>query len=203
MRLLDHENGPDHASATPPDPEAAERPGTALATRIQAVLVAARYYGTELDVSEFRPPVGDSEKHGGPSAGALSAWVKSSGMWSRAVRLSWKQLMRLKDTGPVVLLLADGGAALLTGVNTEQATVLLKDPTQPGSDPAVVVDELRLARVWKGEVLLLRAERGVPETDAPFTFGWLAALVEYFASGTLASTGTPRADSTSSLSRKP
>ena len=173
---MDHVDGPE----SPDVATAAARSGAdgaGLGPRIQAVLAAARYYGTELDIGEFRPPAGDSEKHGGPSAAALSAWVRASGMWSRAVRLNWRQLMRLKDTGPVVLLLADGGAGLLTGVNADQATVLLKDPTQPGSDPAVAVDELRLARVWAGEVLLLRAERGVPETDAPFTFGWLAALV--------------------------
>ena len=152
-----------------------------VAPRIQAVLVAARYYGTELDANEFRPPAPGQDKtagpNGAPSAAALSVWVQASGMWSRAVRLNWRQLMRLKDTGPVVLLFTDGGAGLLTGVDAEQATVQLKDPSQPGSDPAVAVDELRLARVWNGEALLLRAERGVAETDAPFTLGWLAALV--------------------------
>ncbi len=170
-----------HASAETAGRAVPPRSGAEPAPRVQAVLVAARYYGTELDVNEFRPPAGDADKgsgpNGAPSAAALSAWVQASGMWSRAVRLNWRQLMRLKDTGPVVLLFTDGGAGLLTGVDAEHAVVQLKDPARPSSDPPVAVDELRLSRVWNGETLLLRAERGVPETDAPFTLGWLIALV--------------------------
>lgn len=47
-----------------------------------------------------------------PSAAALSAWLQNAGMWARAVRLPWRQLMRLQDAGPVVLF-TDGGAGLL------------------------------------------------------------------------------------------
>jgi ATP-binding cassette subfamily B protein len=140
--------------------------------RVRAVLLAARYYGFELDPTEFRRA--DAAP---PAAAALAEWIRASGMWARAVRLTWRQLMRLKDTGPVVLLLADGGAALLNGVDADRGLVLLKDPAQAASDAAVEVDELRLTRVWSGEVVLLRAERGMAEADAPFSLGWLAALV--------------------------
>src|SRR5205085_4732157 len=71
----------------------------------------------------------------------------------------------------------DGGAGLLTGVNAEQNVVLIKDPAAPSSKPAIAVDELRLSQVWSGEAVLLRAERGAPEADAPFTLGWLGSLV--------------------------
>ena len=140
--------------------------------RVQAVLVAGRYYGHELDPQDFRHR-GDIA----PSAAALSAWAQDAGMWARAVRLSWRQLMRLTDSGPVVLLFKDGSAGLLVAVEADQNVVLLRDPTKPPSDPPLPIDELRLARVWGGETLLLRAERGVAESDAPFTLGWLAAMV--------------------------
>jgi ATP-binding cassette subfamily B protein len=55
--------------------------------------------------------------------------------------------------------------------------VLLKDPRAPEAEAAVPVDELRLAEVWGGEVVLLRAQRGFSETDPPFTVSWLFGLV--------------------------
>jgi ATP-binding cassette subfamily B protein len=98
-------------------------------------------------------------------------------MWSRAVRLRWRHLMRFHNTGPVVLLFADGTAGLLTDISTEHKVVFVKDPTAPAADAPVPVDELRLSEVWAGEAVLLRASRGFSETDAPFSLRWLLGLV--------------------------
>jgi subfamily B ATP-binding cassette protein HlyB/CyaB len=141
--------------------------------RLQAVIAAARFHGMELDPREF-PRTSDDDI---PSADALSAWLQNAGMWSRAVRLRWLQLMRLQDAGPVVLLFADGGAGLLMGVNPEHNVVVLNDPRTPASEAGIAVDELRLEQVWSGEAVLLRSGRGQSETDAPFTLNWLARLV--------------------------
>jgi ATP-binding cassette subfamily B protein len=148
-------------------------PGPDLHPRVLAVIVAARFYGTELDPNEFRRVPGDEA----PSAQALSQWVQNSGMWARALRLRWRQLMRLQDTGPLVLMFNDGTAGILTSVNADKSIVFLKDPRAPSGDPAIPVDELRLSQVWTGEVMLLRAERGMAESDAPFSLGWLFSLV--------------------------
>jgi ATP-binding cassette, subfamily B, bacterial HlyB/CyaB len=141
--------------------------------RVQALVMAAHFYGTELDPADFRS-VRDQAI---ASAAALSAWARESGLWSRAVRLRWRQLMRLRSSGPAVLLFADGDAGLLTGVNPDQKVVNLKDPRAPAGSPAIAVDELRLAQVWAGEAVLLRANRGIDVSEAPFTMRWLAALV--------------------------
>jgi subfamily B ATP-binding cassette protein HlyB/CyaB len=141
--------------------------------RLLAMIVAGRYHGLELDPNEFRGTPGDPS----PSAGSLSAWAQSTGMWSRAVRLRWRHLMRFHNTGPVVLLFTDGTAGLLTGINTEHNVVFIKDPTAPHGDAPVPVDELRLSEVWGGEAVLLRASRGYSETDAPFSLRWLLGLV--------------------------
>ena len=141
--------------------------------RLLAIIQAGRYHGMELDPAEFRGPVGEKS----PSAAALSTWAQSSGMWARAVRLRWRHLMRFSNTAPVVLLFNDGTAGLLTGVNTEHKVVLIKDPRGPAADPPVAVDELRLAEVWSGDAVLLRASRGFTEVDAPFSLRWLIGLV--------------------------
>ncbi len=141
--------------------------------RLLAMIIAGRYHGLELDPNEFRGTPGDPS----PSAAALCTWAQNTGMWSRAVRLRWRHLMRFHNTGPVVLLFTDGTAGLLTGVNTEHKVVFIKDPTAPAADAPVPVDELRLSEVWAGEAVLLRATRGFSETDAPFSLRWLFGLV--------------------------
>ncbi len=141
--------------------------------RLLAMILAGRYHGIELDPAEFRMAVSETE----PSAASLSAWAQNTGMWSRAVRLRWRHLMNFNNTGPVVLLFTDGTAGLLTGVNLEHKVVFLKDPRGPAADASVPVDEMRLTEVWNGEAILLRAERGQTEADAPFSFRWLVGLV--------------------------
>jgi subfamily B ATP-binding cassette protein HlyB/CyaB len=156
------------ARAASPGPNKA-----AVDPRIQAVVRAARFYGTELDPVEFSCARGETM----PSAASLAAWARDSGLWSRAVHLHWRHLMRLQDTGPVVLLFADGGAGLLAGVDSEQSIVRLKNPFAPIGAPAVAVDELRLTHIWTGEAVLLRAKRGGTDAETPFTMRWLVALV--------------------------
>ena len=161
--------------ADTPDPGSRGRAAAdeALNPRIRAVIMAGRFYGLEIDPAEFRNVEGATE----PTAASLSAWAQNAGMWSRAVRLKFRHLMRLSDSGPVVLLFSDGGAGLLTGVNTEHKVVLLRDPMAPEGEPPVPVDELRLSAQWNGEAILLRGTRGQAEAEAPFSMRWLAGLV--------------------------
>jgi ATP-binding cassette subfamily B protein len=147
--------------------------GPPLHSRLQAMVQAARYHGVELDVNEFRPTPGEAA----PTPAALSLWAQNAGMWSRAVRIRWRHLLRFNDTGPVVLLFKDGSAGLLTGANAEQMVVYLKSPFAPVGAAPVAVDELRLAQAWDGEVVLLRANRGHVAADALFNFRWLVELV--------------------------
>jgi ATP-binding cassette subfamily B protein len=145
----------------------------ALDPRLQAMVQAGRYHGVELDPNEVRRP----ESETAPSAASLSQWAANAGMWSRAVRIRWRHLLRFQETGPVVLLFEDGGAGLLVGANAEERVVHVKDPYAPAGTAPVAVDELRLTQVWAGEAVLLRANRGYVATDAPFNLRWLVELV--------------------------
>jgi ATP-binding cassette subfamily B protein len=142
-------------------------------TRLEAMIQAARYRGIELDPNEFR----QAPEEPVPTAASLSLWAQNAGMWSRAVRIRWRHLLRFNETGPVVLLFTDGSAALLTGADAQRNIIYLKDPSAPASAAAVAVDELRLSQVWAGEAVLLRASRGVVPADALFNVRWLAELV--------------------------
>ncbi len=137
------------------------------------MMMSARYFGLDLDPSEFRLGPGDTI----PTAAALSAWAQNTGMWSRALRLRWRHLFTVGGNGPVILLFNDGSAGLLVGAAVEQKIVLIRDPRAAEADPPVPVDEMRLAEVWSGETVLLRAERSQAEADPPFTLRWLATVV--------------------------
>jgi len=140
---------------------------------VQATIQAARHHGIELDPSEYKHAPGEAE----PSAGALSLWAQNAGLWSRAVRLRWRDLLRLQDGGPVVLLLSDGSAALMTGVKSTERIIYLVSPSAPLGASPVAVDELRLSQNWAGVAVLLRAKRSVVTTEAPFDLRWLVAMV--------------------------
>jgi HlyB family type I secretion system ABC transporter len=153
--------------------EGGTTPPNASEMRMLAVAAAARYHGVDLDRSSMRLPP-DSPP---PSAALLVKWIRDSGLWARADRLSWRNLMKLASPAPVVLLFKDGSAGLLVGVNSQMNVVLLRDPRTPMGETPVPVDELRLSQVWDGEVLMLRQQRGVAEEDAPFNTAWLFNVV--------------------------
>ena len=152
------------------DEGAGEKP---VHSRLQAMILAGRFHGIELDAIDFR--------HEGeaitPSAAALSLWAQNAGMWSRAVRIRWHHLMNLQSAGPIVLLLPDGAAALLTGADAAQNVIFLKDPSAPPGAPPVAIDQVRISEVWHGEAVLLRANRGYVAADAAFNLRWLMQLV--------------------------
>ena len=115
---------------------------------------AARFHGVELDRDELRFPKGEP-----PVPATLVEWVRSAGLWARAVRLKWRNLMKLDGTSPVVLLLNDGSAGLLVQADAARNVVWLKDPLAPSDDLPVPVDELRLSQVWSGEAMLVLTHR--------------------------------------------
>ena len=141
--------------------------------RVRAVVAVARYHGIDLDRNELRLKPGAEP----PVPAALIEWVRSGGLWARAERLTWRNLMKLNGPAPVVLLFKDGGAGVLTGVNVERRVVFIRDPRLSQNEPAVPVDELRLSQVWNGEALMVRRQRGVADEDKPFDSAWIASMI--------------------------
>ncbi len=166
----DSEGGPSTANARPTDPRAAMR--YALETRLLAIDAAARFHNVDLDREVLRIPVGEP-----PAPAALVQWVREAGLWAKAIRITWSQLFKLEVSSPVVLLLRDGSAAILTTIDVARNVIWLKDPRGSSNDPPVAVDELRLSQVWNGEVLLIRPLRGITEDNAPFDLKFLARIV--------------------------
>ncbi len=144
----------------------------ALDTRIMAILAAAQFHNVDLDREALRIPPGDA-----PPPAMLVQWIRDGGLWAKAIRVRWSQLLKMEVSSPIVLLLKDGSAALLTTVDVARNVVWVKDPRGASGDLPVAVDELRLSQVWDGDVMLVRAERGLNEDTAPFSVAWLWRMV--------------------------
>jgi ATP-binding cassette, subfamily B, bacterial HlyB/CyaB len=132
-------------------------------------MLCARYFGVELHFAEFR----DEPDQDVPTVTALCNWAQSAGMCSRMYRTNWQNLVSEITSGPVVLLLNDGSAQLLTDRNTEAKIALLLDPCSPDCQ-SVAVGRARLEEIWSGDVIVLcRPTNASTQADPRFTVEWL------------------------------
>jgi subfamily B ATP-binding cassette protein HlyB/CyaB len=144
----------------------------AIKIRLMAIAAAARFHGAELHQSDLRSAADEI-----PSPAALTDWLRASGLWAKAVRLPWKQVVGMDVSSPVVLLLNDGSAALLVASDKKRDLVLIRHSQLGARDAPVALTQSELAQVWAGEAVLMRAKRTAATTDGPFSLGWVAHLV--------------------------
>ncbi len=135
-------------------------------------MAAARYHGVQLDRDDLRFPGGQP-----PEPAALVDWLRNAGLWARGVRMRWRSLIGLQSSAPVVLLLRDGGAALVVRTDPARDRVWTRDPAAENDSEPVPVDAAAMEAVWDGETILLRADRGNAYDNEPFSLVWLARLV--------------------------
>jgi subfamily B ATP-binding cassette protein HlyB/CyaB len=149
-------------------------PGGRLATqiRVMAIAAAAHFHGAELAQTELRQASDEA-----PSPAALADWVRSGGLWVKAVRLSWKEVVSLQVSRPVPLLLKDGSAILLLANDRKRDLVFVRHSQLAPDAAPVVLKQADLTKVWSGEAMLIRTKRGAATEETPFSFGWVAQLV--------------------------
>ena len=68
--------------------------GSIPAREVAAVVSVARHNGMVLTAEDYPAMPGEAV----PSAASLVAWLRESGVWAKAVRLRWKQLMKLHES---------------------------------------------------------------------------------------------------------
>ncbi|SHE37814.1 peptidase domain-containing ABC transporter [Acidocella aminolytica] len=141
--------------------------------RLAAILNVARYHGIEMDIEALKLRSGDPA----PNPPELVQWLREAGLWARGVNMNFRQLMKVNTPDPIILLLEDGGAALVVGRDLSRQVLVLRDPRKPASAVPVLVDELRLKQVWNGATLLIRASRKGAIEEQPFSLGLISRLV--------------------------
>ena len=141
--------------------------------RLRAVIAAARFHGLELDIRDFAAEPGEVS----PSPATLCRWLKEQGAAAKGMQIKWRYLVRMSNSPPIVLLFKDGSAAIMVNTTPDRGVVWLRDPLKGEETPPVPVDELRLSRIWTGEIVLVKAREGQSEADAPISFAWFTKMV--------------------------
>lgn len=114
-----------------------------------------------------------------PPTETLIAIARELGLEARSLSVKFAELPRLAKALPAILRSKDGGALLLEGVRSDPAkgtVAVVRDPAAP-PDALVAIDEVRLAEVWEGEVILVKRRYAIADEQQPFGFSWLMGQV--------------------------
>ena len=156
--------------------EASAGAGSASST-LAALAVLATRLGFDTDVETLRrrfslPP-------GEPDTATLIAIARDLGLEAQSLHMSFAELPRLAKTLPVILRARNGGALILEDARADPmkgSVAIIRDPTAP-DDEQVAIEEIRLAEVWEGEVILLKRSHLTADEQQPFGLAWLMGQV--------------------------
>jgi ATP-binding cassette subfamily B protein len=116
---------------------------------------------------------------GEPDSPTLIAMARELGLEAQALTMRFEELPRLTRALPAILRVKDGAALILEAASADPAkgtVAVIRDPTS-AEEALVAVDELRLAGVWEGEVILVKRVHSATDEQQPFGIRWLAAQV--------------------------
>lgn len=157
-------------SISPPDSEPS-------ATSLRALVTVARRLGLDVSYEEVRRRF--ATERGEPDTPTLIAIARELGLEARALSISFHDLPKVARTLPAILRAEDGGALLLEDARTDpiKGTVaVIREPGAP-DDALLAVDELHLAEVWKGEVVLVKRRQHSGDEQQAFGMPWLVSQV--------------------------
>ncbi len=101
------------------------------------------------------------------------------GLEAQSLHMSFADLPRLAKTLPVILRSRNGGALILEDARSDPmkgSVAIVRDPTAP-DDEQIAIEEIRLAEVWEGEVILLKRAHLSTDEQQPFGLPWLMGQV--------------------------
>ena len=150
---------------------------TTTASALYALAVLATRLGVDTSVEQLRRrfALGSGE----PATGSLVAMARELGLEARALHMSFAELPRLAKTLPAILRAKNGGALLLEDARSDAmkgSVAIIRDPAAP-EDELVAIEEIRLAEVWEGEVILIKRRHLSQAEQQPFGLAWLVGQV--------------------------
>ena len=151
--------------------------GRAAFSALHALAALASRLGLDTNVEQLRRRF--SIDAGEPSTPMLIAMARELGLEARALHMTFAQLPRLARTLPAILRARDGGALLLEDARSDPmkgSVVIIRDPAAP-EDEQFAIEEIRLAQVWEGEVILVKRSHAATDEQQPFGLVWLAGQV--------------------------
>jgi ABC-type bacteriocin/lantibiotic exporters, contain an N-terminal double-glycine peptidase domain len=155
------------------------RGGESLASSsvLRALTYVARRCGVDTTVEQLQRSYVLTDA--GADNQMLVAIARDLGLEARSLTIAWRELPRLQKSLPAILRLQDGTALVLEAIRDDPAVgrvVVVHDPTA-APDAMAVLDEAHLARMWAGEIVLVKRRYSLTEEDRPFGFTWLLGQV--------------------------
>jgi ATP-binding cassette subfamily B protein len=155
-----------------------QKPAVEVApSSIRALVAVASHLGMDVSVEQLRRRF--ALQSGEPDTPTLLAFARELGLEAQAVRMTFEELPQLARALPAILRAKNGGALILEDARSDPAKGTVAIIREPGgtNDAVLAVDELHLAEVWEGEVILIKRVRSKTDEEQPFGMAWLAAQV--------------------------
>lgn len=148
-----------------------QEPAPQIHTALECLVKVARHHGADLSVDRLRHSyaVGDIPV----SQTQLLRIAKESGFRARKARLTWDELLRLRDAYPALIQLANANwiVVLAAGEDSNGEALLIFDPLAERPEPLLVGKESFCSN-WQGEAVLIKRNQSHSSTPRPFGFRW-------------------------------
>ena len=140
------------------------------------LVIAARHRGIQLSVPQLiRDHLLGSEE---PSLDRLLEIAHASGLRAVAMRVTFRDLTKLGNALPSIVLLNNGGAMVLLRAQERAGVphVVLQDPNA-SDDASLFLDEPRFGASWTGQIILIKRDYSIRDEDQPFGLKTFVALL--------------------------
>ena len=151
--------------------------GKSQSSSLLALVAVASRLGIDTSVDQLRRRF--SIEDGEPDTATLVAMARELGLEAKSLHLSFAELPRLSKTLPAILRAKGGGALLLEEARSDRmkgTIAVIRDPAAPETE-LIAVEEIQLAELWEGELILIKRTYGAADEEQPFGIAWLAGQV--------------------------
>ena len=144
---------------------------------LEALAIVARRLGLEASAEQLQRSYALAA--GEPPSETIIAIARDLGLEGRSLRVGFRDLPRMTKALPAILRAKNGSALVLESAAVDPqrgAIATLRDPSNAGAAP-LTVDEVRLAEVWSGEMIVLKRRYGAADDQRPFSMAWMIGQV--------------------------
>jgi ATP-binding cassette subfamily B protein len=137
-------------------------------TFVQCLTAVAQHHGLQINPERIITEYALRQEE--PGDLLLMRIAADIGMKSKAMKLSWQALLQQDGVFPLIAKTRDGKAVIVVGVRKEAGhKVAVLDP----KDAVVtLLDQAAFAKIWSGDVFLLKREHKLTDPNQPFGFRW-------------------------------
>jgi ATP-binding cassette subfamily B protein len=137
-------------------------------TFVQCLTAVAQHHGLQINPERIITEYALRQEE--PGDLLLMRIAADIGMKSKVMKLSWQALLQQDGVFPLIAKTWDGKAVIVVGVRKEaDHKVAVLDP----KDAVVtLLDQAAFAKIWSGDVFLLKREHKLTDPNQPFGFRW-------------------------------